>query len=273
MRTYWCPIARRLLLVLLLLHGLSTLTIARAEDVAIVAGVGDYQNLPDARLEGIDRDVADMDTALHGADFQTIRLYNAQASEAGIRAAFAQAAQRVHAGDRFVYYQSSHGSRDYHLLTYDTTTAGGHMLSKTDLQQLMDQVPTRRKSLILDACFSGGFKERTDAVGYVHDKFYPIISLKEEAPNGIQDRNDTVVRTLAPGNADREGKRDFVVFASSQDNQPSQVLQIDGIICSAFTHFLVAQLNAAHRGAWNAVVQPTIVAVLRETHNRQNPVF
>lgn len=273
MLTDACPIARRILLLLLLTYALTARTTARAEDVAIVVGIGTYQHLPDARLEGIDRDLSDMDAALRAAGFQTLRLWNAQSSEAGIRAAFAEAARRVHPGDRFVYYQSSHGSRDYHLLTYDTTTSGAHMFSKTDLQHLMEQVATPRKSLVLDACFSGGFTDRSDATGYVRNKFYPIESLKDQEPKGIQDRTDTVVRTLAPVEANGDGRRDFVVFASSQDNQPSQVVQINGVICSAFTHFLVAQLNGAHRSAWNAVVQPTIVAVLRATHNQQNPVF
>lgn len=261
----------RSLLPLLALAGVLTAAAARAEDVAIVAGIGDYVNLPDAHLDGIDNDVNGMDAVLKRAGFQTIRLFNATASEQGIRAAFASAAQRVHNGDRFVYFQSSHGSRSFHLLTYDTTTSGEHVFSKDDIQALMSQIHTRRKSLILDACFSGGFKERGE--GYHRNKFYPIATLTDSARQGIRDRNDTVIRTLAVTAPDAAGKRDFVVFASSQDNQTSQVVQINGTICSAFTHFLVEQLNTNRTAPWNTIVQPTIAGVLRETSNQQSPVF
>ncbi len=245
--------------------------IARADNIAIVIGVGEYANLPDATLPGIENDIAAISGALQQADFRIIRLWNGQATEANIRAAFAQAAQLVGPNDRFVYYQSSHGSRDYHLLTYDTTTNGDHLLSKADIRALMAQVRTRRKSLILDACFAGGFQERGGPFQQV--KFYPIAALKEPPPQGIRDRTDTVVRNLEP-DADLDvTRRDFVVFASSQDNQSSQVEQIDGAICSVFTHYLVQELNAHRHGAWNAVVQPTIAAVLRQTDNTQTPVF
>jgi hypothetical protein len=247
-------------------------TTAKAEDIAIVTGIGNYANLPDARLEGIDNDVRSMEQTLHSAGFTIIRLFDAQATEDGIRSAFARAQQRVRPGDRFVYYQSSHGSRDYHILTYDTTTRGDHMLGKEDLRRLMASIDTPRKSLILDACFSGGFlKERGGPFRQV--KFYPIGKSEDLPAQGIRDRTDTVRRVLSPTTDPATGRRDFVLFASSQDNQVSRVDEIGGTICSVFTHFLTQQLDNSRHAAWNAVVQPTIASVLRETGNGQNPVF
>jgi Caspase domain len=245
---------------------------AHAEETAIVVGIGDYVNLPaDSHLDGIENDVKAMETVLKKASFHVISLFNAQATEAGIRQAFAQAGRLVQKGDRFVYYQSSHGSRDYHLLTYDTSRQGGHTLSKQDILELMNSIPTQRKSLLLDACFSGGFtKDR--GVGFRQVKFYPISSLVDAQKQTIQDRTDTVVRTIATANA-AGARREFVVFASSQDNQTSLVGEIDGRPASVFTHFLSTSLSMHQNAAWNEVVQATISAVIQQTNNQQTPAF
>jgi hypothetical protein len=238
--------------------------------VAIVTGIGDYANLPEASLPGIENDVDSMSAALSRVGFHMIRLFNAQATEEGIRGAFTEAAQRIHSGDRFVYYQSSHGSTDFHILTYNSTISGEHLLSSTDIKRLMDRIPTNRKSLILDACFSGGFQSRGGQFEKI--KFYPIDRLKDNSGSTLHDRTDTVVRVMKTNSGSSSGSA-YAVFASSQDSEPSLVVRIDGRICSVFTHFLVSCLESSSRSPWNTVVQLTIEEVQHMTQGRQTPVF
>jgi hypothetical protein len=287
----------------------------RADDIAIVTGIGEYGNLPNATLPGIDNDVAAMTAALQKAGFKVAKLWNGQATEANIRQVFAQAARLVGPNDRFVYYQSSHGTQDHRLLTFDTTTTGEHTLSADDLKRLMAAIHTTRKSLIMDACFSGGIK----GLPGQKVKFYPIRRFKSKdfARTEVHDRCDSVVRDYNPhGDQGSGGDPDDVhddnqtqphgddngaqsagtdthiaIFASSQDNEYSLVVHVDGQPCSVFTHFLAGQLlaidadkgiRANHNGSaraksvhasWNAVVQPTIRAVADQTQGRQTPVF
>ena len=282
-------------LLLLPLLALGTLTVvgAHAADVAIVTGIGEYGNLPTATLPGIDHDVNTMTNCLSASGFRVIKLWNGQATEAGIRNAFAQAGRMVSPGDRFVYYQSSHGSEDNHLLTYDTTTSGEHTLGASDIHQLMSLIQTKRKSLIMDACFSGGIKayKAND-----HVKFFPIHRFKDFTRDTVHDRCDTVVReytsTPAAGNAAGGENDTFAIFASSQADETSLVSQVDGEECSVFTHYLATALNSmntdknhagtaasAHKSAggmqaaWNSVVQPTIQEVQEQTGGRQKPAF
>lgn len=256
-----------------------------AEDTAIVVGVGDYANLgPRARLPGIDKDVNNMERAFTTAGFRVIRLLNQAATREGITQAFQQARSAVRSSDRFVYYQSSHGDYGGTLLTYNTTSDGRNSLRSTDVRALMAQIPTRKKSVIMDACFSGGFKSR--GAGTLINKFYSVGSRKvfdrviagvagNPPTSQIRDRNDEVIRHFAPaapaantGTASADGA--FVVFASSQADQPSLCGEETG---SVFTYVLTRLLGASKSVPWNTVVQPTLATVAQATQGRQVPVF
>jgi hypothetical protein len=242
---------------------------AKAEDIAIVVGVGNYVNLPNASLPGINNDV-DLMIGVLSKSFRVIRLFDESAGKEDIERAFREAAKKVGSSDRFVYYQSSHGSEDHNLLTYNTTSSGQNMISKPELREWMDSVKTKSKSLILDACFSGGFmKSRGATATVLKTKFY---SLKA---NVYRDRIDRVVRrTDNPytSTSDADTKAAYPIFASSQENQTSQVVRINGRPISVFTHYLGNSLTAK-ANAWNDVVQPTIRDVTSNTGNAQTPVF
>lgn len=262
--------AKALLMTTVLGTLVSQTSIAKAEDIAIVVGIGDYVNLPNASLPGINNDVDLMSNVLSKSSFRVIRLFDRTAGKEDIERAFREAAKKVGSGDRFVYYQSSHGSEDHNLLTYNTTSSGQNMISKPELREWMDSVKTKSKSLIIDACFSGGFmKSRGATSTALKTKFY---SLKA---NVYRDRNDRVVRRTddpysSPSDADT--KAAYAIFASSQENQTSQVVRIDGKPISVFTHYLGNSLSAT-ASAWNDVVQPTIREVTAYTGNSQTPVF
>lgn len=272
-------IFKSLLCALTSMTALSFAAHAGAESIAIVAGIGDYTNLPGAHLPGIENDVDVMERVLQKAGFRVVRLFNRQATEEGIRNAFAAARGQVRSQDRFVYYQSSHGSSDFRLLTYDTETSGAHSLTRSDIQGLMASIPTNRKSLILDACFSGGFKGfrlRGDEI----IKYYGLKAnvrhtsgVGNDQPAGYRDRNDRVQYTSSASAATVPTGAAHAVFASSQENEPSLILRVDGQIGSVFTHMLAAELAGGQSRPWNAAVQPTINRVQEATSGKQTPIF
>lgn len=241
-----------------------------AEDIAIVVGVGKYPHLKEADLPGIDNDVAVMNQALTISGFRVITLFDAKAGKAAISQAFSGAAKRVKPGDRFVYYHSSHGSEDNKLLTSDTHLDGSGTISRSELRQWMESIKTPAKSLLIDACFSGGFMKSRGVQGEIlKTKFFPLKnSIYQDRFERLVSRSDNPFTTAS----DAVQTPRYAIFASSQADQRSHIIRIKGKAQSVFTHYLGALLGAKKQ-LWGEVVQPAIHSVNEFTGNTQTPVF
>lgn len=88
------------------------------------------------------------------------RLSGADANFSGIEDAFSQAASQITEDDPFLFYFSGHGDRhngEVFLAPFDADVSSlACMISSKKLAELCGKIPSRRKVVFVDACFSGG---------------------------------------------------------------------------------------------------------------------
>lgn len=235
----------------------------RAENTAVIVGVGHYPNFPSADLKGIDKDVSRMEVVLRTKGFtQIIKLFDQTATKNNVIGAFQKANSSLKKEDQFCYYQSSHGTSNHRLVLSDTRSSGENTLSVSEIKNLISKVVTPHRTLILDACFCGGFKSRGEGI----NKFHAFPQSK------YQERLDHVVRQTATETTTIYGE-DYVFFGASSPNEASLILTIGGEPCSVFTYFLVMELSREKGEIWNRIVQPIISDVIQATEGNQTPVF
>lgn len=148
---------------------------AWAEPRALLIGVGEYQNSTH-NLPGIDSDVEimrDVAGRLGYLDSQIKVLQNKQVTRENLRRVFDEwLVQGVTEDDKVLIYYSGHGSQlpdqqsdgdeedgyDETLTLYELATEGAKdlgMLRDDDLAEMIDRIPARHTSFIVDACCSG----------------------------------------------------------------------------------------------------------------------
>lgn len=153
---------------------------------------------------------------------RVVRLSGPNTSLNEVEAAFCSAKSDVGEEDPFLFYFSGHG--DYlegeaFLVPFDGE--GGvksSMISSSRLAQLMSKIPSRRKLIILDACFSGGL-----SVGKSMAKTARAI------PHNLI--------------SEMSGGEGVVAIASSRASEESLVLY--GDTNSLFTKYVLLGLNGA----------------------------
>lgn len=99
---------------------------------------------------------------------QVQTLIDSQANLGGIKAALLELANRLRSEDVLVLYLSGHGTSidgRYLFLAQDAEPGDEHagMLREEDLLQLLSQIPSSRKLVLLDTCASGTFKNLVPA--------------------------------------------------------------------------------------------------------------
>lgn len=273
---------RRLLIGLigLCLSALTSAPRTYAADRALIIGIGDYIN-PDARLPGIDKDVAqatDIATRLGFSKPQV--LADRDATRRGILNALkANLVEGVTAADRVFVYYSGHGASAYDLSSdeddkkdeallaadFEVTSDGNGgkilrgMILDDEIGALLAQSPSRNILLIVDACHSGtvdrSIRLAKPLVGEVKGvaKAYPIPGVVKA------DRSfGPVARTGGAAAASGGGAGNYVALNASGDEEQAIATE-NG---SAFT---VGLAEAIRRHAADPSITPVeMVKIAKE---------
>ena len=118
---------------------------------------------------------------------EKVMLYDAQATRAGIEAAFAKIGAAARPQDAFVFFYAGHGvmsegvapaaASDFHLVPYDVTQLYGDdqmladkAISAKRLKELCTQVRAQKQLIVFDACQSGGAVEAFSLRGASEEK-------------------------------------------------------------------------------------------------------
>jgi hypothetical protein len=202
---------------------------------AVVVGVNTYvSGIP--RLYGTKNDCDDIKNVLESRGFQVTHLQDDIATYAKIENAILELSQKSNAFDEFVYFQSSHGSRNGVLLTSDSPTdLSRNVISKKTLDDWMTKFKCG-KTVILDACFSGalGAKSLRTRGGENRVKYY------EGTGSGLNSKDLDVVVT---SDTERKSNSEFPVFTSSSSVQASFENDLNGRSTGIFTRYLVDRLK------------------------------
>ena len=141
----------------------SVQTFDQADKFAVVAGIGTYQQQSGiAPLKFPATDARSLAAVLKGQGFATTVLTEHEVTRGGLRASLRAAADAVGQDGTLLFYFSGHGFSgehtpgrvDNYLAVYETfadeLAATGLALS--EVLQILDQAPAKRKLLLLDAC-------------------------------------------------------------------------------------------------------------------------
>lgn len=140
-------------------------------DQAVVVGVQEYDPLVSAStLRGCINDATAVQRLLERNGFKVTPLFDGKATKKGILAAIAACGRTMKRDERFVFYFAGHGRRLPHpaLMPHDAT-ADGNDLTTDELNAALLGVPARGRTVILDACFSGGLAAGEMARGISDD--------------------------------------------------------------------------------------------------------
>jgi len=142
-------------------------------DQAVVVGVQEYAPLISAStLRGCINDASAIKAILEKNGFKVTFLTNEKATKQGILDAIASCAKSMQHDERFVFYFAGHGRRTPHpaLMPHDATSDGND-LTTDELNTAMLKVPAKSRTVILDACFSGGMAAGVMARGLEDDPY------------------------------------------------------------------------------------------------------
>jgi hypothetical protein len=138
-----------------------------ARVLAILVGVSDYGGRT-SNLPNTDADARELYNSLRGAGLlhpASVLLTNEQATTKAVQDAFARAARAAGPNDLFLFFFSGHGNQvdvpvspaelDGRSETIELRDAA---MRDVELGQLFDTVHARMEMVVLDSCFSGGFR-------------------------------------------------------------------------------------------------------------------
>lgn len=232
---------------------------------ALLVGVAGYRNvtpLPQAVHHDVD-DIAavlrDPGVGAYASDAVQV-LKDGEATNAGLRQAFAHLAAALAPQDSFLLYFSGHGYRDTsqteqpsYLIAEDSRldALDSTAIRDDELLGLLRALPSQRQVVILDSCHAGGIGT--------------LKSAGHELLNGVSEKS---VARLAEG-------RGRVVLGSSREDEVSLILK--GERNSLFTGSLLRALcggaNDRGDGAIGVFDLFSFVAADVPKHGDQHPVF
>jgi hypothetical protein len=141
---------------------------------AVMVGVSDYGGRT-TDLANTDEDATRLAAALEKAGMlnpASVVLTNAEATRAGVEAAFARVAAQAGPEDLFLFFYSGHGDQvpatqgareiDGFSETIELRDAA---MTDRELAALFGKLGTRNALILMDSCFSGGFRELVDRPG------------------------------------------------------------------------------------------------------------
>ena len=141
---------------------------------ALMVGVSDYGGRTN-NLSNTDADAERLAAALQKAGMlnpASVILTNAEATRARVEAALARIAAQAGPDDLFLFFFSGHGDQvaakagmtELDGLS-ETIELRDAALTDRELAAMLSQVRTRRVLILIDSCFSGGFRELVDRPG------------------------------------------------------------------------------------------------------------
>jgi len=135
-----------------------------------------------------------------------------------IKAAIISAASKVHEDDPFLLYYSGHGEADGLVPSDANKDDHSNLLLSSELSKLLKTIPSKRKLILLDACYSGSIE---------------LSGAKAKGSQGPGPGDDRF-KEMASG----EG---VVVISSSRDTERSWILK--GDTTSLFTKYVISGLR------------------------------
>jgi len=169
-----------------------------------------------------------------------VKLYNQHATRNNIFSAFDTLHTKIRKEDLFILYIAGHGvtiDGKYYILPWETDNVTSPDAIKkvglnTDtIQQLLIKIPARRSFVILDTCFSGGYKEdvykalsQRAALGrFVRNTGRAILSASSEQQEAIEGYEGHGLFTYVlldglEGNADKNGNNNNEISINETAN-------------------------------------------------------
>ena len=208
----------------------------RAEDKALLIGIGDYEAAPD--LPGIQKDVNMMETVVQKLGFQNVHvLMNQQVTYQSMRKALKDLSQGITANDRVLIYFSGHGTQvpddnadesdrlDEVLVAQDaqlTQTRENpliNVLRDDEFGELLTAIPSQNIYVLIDACNSGTSTKSLD-FGATQDvaKVWKYPGLYDNS--GINKGSFRVEQVEASTNSTSSAK--YVLLSAAQDDEYAQ---------------------------------------------------
>ncbi|MBA4803101.1 MAG: pre-peptidase C-terminal domain-containing protein [Brevundimonas sp.] len=185
---------------------------------AVMVGVSDYEGeVNDLPFTDEDARKLAEDLRRGGAlNDASLVLTNAEATVAGVRAAFRRVAAEAGPDDMFLFFFSGHGDQQPAEVSglepdgkSETLSLVDGELTDVELAELFDGVGTRLSLLVVDACFSGGFARNVvDRPGVMG-----VFSSEEDLTSAVADKFQAggylshFVRAGMTGEADGDGDR------------------------------------------------------------------
>ncbi len=264
----------RIYLVTLLAGGaLATLPPARAsaDDVAVVVGVNQYTKLDNgSNLAGCVPDAKSVQATLKKMGFTVKLLTDSHATRQGIIDALKAARSSVKKSDRFVFYFAGHGTHDTaykcFLLASDAEeTNYTYTLSKEDLDKYISDIPTNKRTVLLDACHAEGLFRSKGLVAF--RSRYHQLRVARNTPKTLPHVNET-------DNNDEIVASEFCGFAACLRRQPAGEIDFGDTTHGVFTYYLTEELDKNGKEAtWDDVVTHVTSGVATKMESQQTPVF
>lgn len=245
---------------LAMLLGLTANAYAVGIKAAVIAGVAKYKNINS--LSYCAKDAVDVynKAMWYGMPKSNIKLLtDSKATKRGIQSAIKSAANKVYAGDVFLFFFSGHGTYgpdvypfgdadgdDEYICPYDSAYLGGGGINYASMirdDELYDWLlPITLKGakvlVVLDSCYSGGAIKTTVSFGGKEQEV-SIKTLEGTPPRKALSTSGFTKDLNAPG---------FIVMTASNDNQTSQ--EWAWFQNGVFTYLLLGALNGVADDSW-----------------------
>lgn len=252
------------------LFGLLSVGAARA-DHAVIVGVNEYPRLAQgSNLEGCVNDAQGIERTLKAQGFEVVRLTNEAASKSGIMESLARMKTVNRPDERFVFYFAGHGTVASDgastLLPGDASEKDERSdIGRDELYQAVLAIPARSRTVLLDACFSGGLSRK--GIGHRVKK---TRAYRRGGAQAAPLRRD--IEAGGDSNDHIAGGAEIVYFAASLANQTSGEDDFDGVRGGVFTHFLTARLQKSNpQTRWNEVQKDVTGEVADYMDQTQTP--
>jgi hypothetical protein len=243
--------------------------------------VEEYKPLVSAStLRGCINDANAIKIALEKQKFKVVMITNEKATKQGILNTIATVGKGVSRTERFVFYFAGHGRRLPHpaLMPHDAT-ADGNDLTTDELNAAILKVPALSRTVILDACFSGGMAAGEMARGGGIPDPYSLTARYWEPP-AAQERSLTFGPAKTPvnnqdSNVKLENGTGICYYTACTSSEQALEGSFGGERHGLFTNSLVSHLQGGGKpwGEVHGEVKKEMQQKLEKAGRQQNPII
>lgn len=267
----------RLLIRVLAAVSLAAMACISMADKALVVAVQEYAPLISAStLRGCVNDATAIADVLKSNKFDVTMLTNEKATRKGILDTLATYVKASKEGERFVFYFAGHGRRLPHpaLMPHDATSEGNDVTTD-DLNAVISKIPARSRTVILDACFSGGMAagemargmESSDLTGRFYED--PVIAARSLDFGPVKEKVNK--QDAAPVSKEASN---ICYYTACTSNEQALEGTFDGQRHGLFTYALINNLKDDSK-PWSDIhsgVKSQMATKLENTGRQQNPL-